>query len=223
MATKSMQIKPALTTKNDALEQLLRYCHRRRYPSKSFIIRPGDSGDTLYLITEGSVAVSMHNKEAGHDIVLAYLNKGDFIGEMGVFMGPAIRDVTVMTREASQLAEVGYDRLHRLLRGELSAYALDIVHALGRQLSSRLLSTSRKVGTLAFLDVTGRISHTLMELCRQPDAMSHPDGMQIRITRQELGRIVGCSREMAGKVLKNLEQQGLLWVKGKTIVVLGAR
>jgi CRP/FNR family cyclic AMP-dependent transcriptional regulator len=47
--------------------------------------------------------------------------------------------------------------------------------------------------------------------------------MQIRITRQEISRIVGCSREMAGRVLKDLQQQGLIWVKGKTIVVYGAR
>lgn len=218
-----MQIKIIPPVKNEALEQLLRYCHRRRYPSKRVIIRPGDSGDTLYYIAEGSVTVSMHSDIAGHDIVLTYLNKGDFIGEIGVFMGPMTRDVTVATREASQLAEVSYSRLHQLLKGELSEFAVAILYTLGRQLSNRLMTTSRKVATLAFLDVTGRIAHTLMDLCRQPDAMTHPDGMQIRITRQEIARIVGCSREMAGKVLKNLEEQGLLTVKGKTIVVLGAR
>jgi CRP/FNR family cyclic AMP-dependent transcriptional regulator len=53
--------------------------------------------------------------------------------------------------------------------------------------------------------------------------MTHPDGMQIRITRQELGRIVGCSREMVGRVLKSLESQNLISVKGKTIVVFGTR
>ena len=50
--------------------------------------------------------------------------------------------------------------------------------------------------------------------------MTHPEGMQIRITRQELGKIVGCSREMAGRVLKALRQDGLIEVAGKTIVVL---
>jgi len=53
--------------------------------------------------------------------------------------------------------------------------------------------------------------------------MTHPDGMQIKITRQEIGRIVGCSREMVGRVLKVLEQQDLVWVKGKTMVVHGTR
>jgi CRP/FNR family cyclic AMP-dependent transcriptional regulator len=53
--------------------------------------------------------------------------------------------------------------------------------------------------------------------------MTHPDGMQIKVTRQELGKIVGCSREMAGRVLKNLEEEGLVAVSGKTMVVLGTR
>ena len=53
--------------------------------------------------------------------------------------------------------------------------------------------------------------------------MTHPDGMQIKITRQEIGRIVGCSREMVGRVLKTLEEQGLVDVKGKTMVVFGTR
>ena len=82
---------------------------------------------------------------------------------------------------------------------------------------------STKVSDLAFLDVTGRVARTLLELTKQPDAMTHPDGMQIKITRQEIGRIVGCSREMVGRVLKTLEDQGLVRVKGKTMVVFGTR
>ena len=49
-----------------------------------------------------------------------------------------------------------------------------------------------------------------MDLCNEPDAMTHPQGMQIKVSRQELSRLVGCSREMAGRVLKVLEEQGLL-------------
>jgi CRP/FNR family cyclic AMP-dependent transcriptional regulator len=208
-----------LPESNEALTQLLQHCHRRRYPAKATIIRAGDEGGTLFYVVEGSCAVSMHNKESDEDIVLAYLNRGDFIGEIGVFVGPMVRDVNVRTREPSQLAEIGYDRLHHLLTGELSAHAVAILSILARQVSSRLLYTSRKVRSLAFLDVSGRIAHALLDLSSQPDALTHPDGMQIRVTRQELGRIVGCSREMAGRVLKALEEQKLIRVRGKTIVV----
>jgi len=91
------------------------------------------------------------------------------------------------------------------------------------QLAFRLRKTSRKVSDLAFTDVQGRVARTLLDLCKEPDAMTHPDGMQIKITRQELGRIVGCSREMVGRVLKSLEEHHLITAAGKTIVVFGTR
>jgi CRP/FNR family cyclic AMP-dependent transcriptional regulator len=67
------------------------------------------------------------------------------------------------------------------------------------------------------------VAHAIMDLCGEPDAMTHPEGMQIKVSRQELSRLVGCSREMAGRVLKVLEEQGLLRATGKTIVVFNAR
>lgn len=161
--------------------------------------------------------------EDGHEIILDYLNKGAFIGEMGLFVAQPTRSVRVRTRTPCELAEISYTKLNQLLDAELKEHIKGILYAFGSQLTHRLLLTSRKVGRLAFLDVTGRIANTLLDLCQQPDAMTHPDGMQIRITRQEIGRIVGCSREMAGRVLKNLEDEGLITVKGKTIVVLGVR
>jgi CRP/FNR family transcriptional regulator, cyclic AMP receptor protein len=85
------------------------------------------------------------------------------------------------------------------------------------------LMTSRKFSDLAFMDVEGRIARTLLELCKEPDAITHPDGMQLHISRQEIGRLVGCSREMAGRVLKELENKKLLTAHGKTIVVFGTR
>ena len=98
-----------------------------------------------------------------------------------------------------------------------------LVFELATQLANRLDRTNRKLGDLAFVDVTGRVAHAIMDLCNEPDAMTHPDGMQIKVSRQELSRLVGCSREMAGRVLKVLEEQGLVSASGKTIVVFGAR
>ena len=106
---------------------------------------------------------------------------------------------------------------------QLAREDADILFTVSAQIAGRLRATTRKVGDLAFLDVTGRVAGTLLDLCKQPDAMTHPDGMQIKVTRQEIGRIVGCSREMVGRVLKNLEEQGLVSVKGKTMVVYGTR
>jgi len=205
-----------LGTGNPTIDRFLTHCHRRRYPAKTNIIYAGDKPETLYFIIKGSVTVLIE-EEQGREMVLAYLNAGDFFGEMGLF-SDAARSAWVRTRTECELAEISYVHFRQLAQEDP-----EILFQLASQMAARLRNTSRKVSDLAFLDVTGRIAATLLELSKQPDAMTHPDGMQIRITRQELGRIVGCSREMAGRVLKNLEEQGLISVSGKTIVVFGTR
>lgn len=200
-----------------AIERFLEHCHRRQYPAKSLIIYAGDKPDVLYYIVEGSVSVLIED-DTGREIVLSYLNAGDFFGEMGLFGGENNRSAFVRAKSKCELAEISYSRFN-----QLSEKDPDILFELASQMALRLRKTSQKVGNLAFMDVTGRVARTLMDLSQEPDAMTHPDGMQIRITRQELGRIVGCSREMVGRVLKNLEEQGLITAKGKTIVVFGAR
>lgn len=201
---------------NPTLQLFLEHCHRKRYPHRSVIIHEGDSPDTLYYITDGSVRVMIED-DSGHEMVLAYLNKGDFFGEMGLFDIDR-RSALVVARENCELAEMSYPKFRILAKQDP-----EILFALSSQMAARLKQTSRKVINLAFLDVAGRIAHTLLELAKQPDAMTHPDGMQIRITRQEIAKYVGCSREMAGRVLKELQDQGLIHAHGKTIVVHGTR
>jgi len=202
---------------NPTITNFLEHCHRRRYPSKSLIIYAGDKPDVLYYIMDGSVTVLIED-ESGHEIVLAYLNAGDFFGEMGLFQHESNRSAFVRAKSQCELAEISYSRFR-----QLSETDPKILFELSSQMALRLRKTSRKVGDLAFMDVTGRVAHALIELCKEPDAMTHPDGMQIRITRQELGKIVGCSREMVGRVLKSMEEQELLTAAGKTIVVFGTR
>jgi CRP/FNR family transcriptional regulator, cyclic AMP receptor protein len=205
------------------LEPFLAQCHTKNYDKNVEFIRQGQAAESLYYLIDGSVSALMFDEEERRELMLAYINKGEFIGEMGLFIPQNMRSVIIRTRTKCKVAEITYQRLDRLLNDELKEVAKELLYAIGEQLSTRLQVTSRKVGHLAFLDVTGRIAGTLLDLCKQPDAMTHPDGMQIRVTRQELGRIVGCSREMAGRVMKNLEEQGLVSVKGKTIVVFGTR
>ena len=201
---------------NPTIGRFLAHCHRRRYPTKTVIIYAGDKPDVLYFVVRGSVSVLI--EDDGNEIVLAYLNAGDFFGEMGLFDETQERTAWVRARSQCEIAEISYAKFRRLAQEDP-----EILFLLASQMACRLRRTSSNVGRLAFMDVSGRIAGTLLDLCKEPDAVTHPDGMQIRITRQELGRIVGCSREMAGRVLKSLESQGLISAKGKTIVVFGTR
>ncbi len=202
---------------DDSIQRFLEHCHRKNYPAKSTLIRQGDPSHELFYVVKGSVTVMLEDDE-GHELVLAYLNPGDFFGEIGLFNEHVNRSALVRAKTQCDIAQISYDKLK-----SIPAVFPDLLFAIASQLATRLRRMNRKVGDLAFMDVSGRVARSLLDLCKEPDAMTHPDGMQIRITRQELGRIVGCSREMVGRVLKNLEEQHLLSVSGKTIVVFGVR
>ena len=210
-------VSPVLSPHIDNVDEFLNHCDRRRFPAKSTLIHAGDASNSLYYIVEGSVMV-MIEEDDDKEIIVAYLNKGDFFGEIGLFDDQQGRSARVKAKTACEIAEISYAKFL-----DVNKTNPEFLFAVGTQMANRLRATTRKVGDLAFVDVTGRVARTLLDLCKQPDAMTHPDGMQIKITRQEIGRIVGCSREMAGRVLRTLEEQGLLVAKGKTMVVFGTR
>lgn len=204
------------------IERFLAHCHRRRYPARTDIFRPGDPASTLYYVISGSVSI-ITEEDDDRELVLGYYGSGEFVGEMGLFIESETREVILRTRSQCELAEVSYERLHQFLQSSLSADTPRILYSIGSQLSRRLLDTTRKASRLAFLDVSDRIVRTLHDLAREPEAMSHPQGTQLRVSRQELARLVGCSREMAGRVLKKLEADGTLHARGKTVVLYGTR
>ncbi|MDG1311479.1 MAG: cAMP-activated global transcriptional regulator CRP [Porticoccaceae bacterium] len=206
-----------LTPHIDNVEAFLSHCHRRRYPAKSTIIYAGDQGDTPFYIIKGSVTVVIEDDSDGKEMILAYLNPGDFVGEMGLF-DQEHRSAWIRTKTECEVGEISYGKFI-----ELSHKHPEFLFAISKQIVQRLRDTTRKVSDLAFLDVTGRVARTLLGLCKEPDAMTNPDGMQIKITRQEIGRFVSCSREMVGRVLKDLEERELVSVAGKTKVVFGTR
>lgn len=201
-----------------AVEWFLTHCHIHRYPPKTILIHSGENADTLYYVMQGTVAVYIKDEE-GKEMILTHLNEGEFIGEINLFDDEEqTRTAWVRTKGSCEIAEISYKKFKQIV--QLNP---DILMYLATQMAKRLRHTSAQVSNLAFLDVAGRIAQTLLELAKMPEAMTHPEGMQIKITRQEIGQMVGCSRETVGRVLKMLEDDKLISAHGKTIVVYGTR
>ena len=124
----------------------------------------------------------MVKDEDGKEMILTYLGQGDFFGEAGLFEEGQLRSAWIKAKSACEVAEISYRKFRQLIQANP-----EILMYLTAQLARRLQNTSRQVSNLAFLDVTGRIAQTLLNLAKMPEAMTHPDGMQIKITRQEIG------------------------------------
>ena len=103
-----------LTPHIENVEEFLSHCHRRRYPAKSTIIYAGDQGDTLYYIIKGSVTVMIEDDSDGKEIILAYLNPGDFFGEMGLFDNMDSRSAWVKAKSECEVAEISYTKFREI-------------------------------------------------------------------------------------------------------------
>lgn len=212
----------AKTINYAAVEELCRYSEIHHYPKKGIIIRSGETADSLLYLIKGCVTVTVQD-DNGKEVVLTYLNAGDFIGEIGVFYRVKHRVAYVRARTPCEVAEIKYQRLEQLFQGELKHVESDILTAIGLQLAQRLLKTTRRVTQLAHMDVTGRVARILLDLCREPQAMSHPEGTQLHISRREIGRMAGCSRETVGRILQQMAEEGMIAVSGMDIVVYHSR
>ena len=199
------------------IDRYLSYCEVVKHPAKKTIISTGDDGQTLYYIIKGTITVLVED-DNGREIILAYLSEGDFFGELGIYSeDKKARTACVKARTDCEVGELSYQRFH-----ELAKIYPSLMQALDSQVADRLRTTTRKVLDLAFLDVTGRVASCLLDLCRLPEAIEVDNGVQIKVSRQEIARIVGCSREMAGRILKDMQDMGLLEAHGMTVVLFGA-
>jgi len=199
-----------------AINRFLSYCRIRAVPSKTVVIHAGDLPDVLYYIISGSVEVMIEDEE-GNEMVLAYLNRGQFFGEMGLFYEQPTRSAWVRTRNQCELAEMTYPRFR-----QIAAESPGLVFELATQLATRLDRTNRK-------------------LAISPSSMSPPRGSRHHGSVRRTGRHDAPGRHAdqgqpsgalaPGRLLARdggpgaqvLEEQGLLRATGKTIVVFNAR
>lgn len=198
----------------EPLRRLLGNCERRRYSAKAVIIAQDDVSRHLFFLIKGSATVRMR-MPSGNYLVLRTIHAGEFFGEAGLFENDPLNTAAVRAKVACEIACISHARV--LADPELLA---DLLPRLAPQLAMRLERSYLKAAEMAFDDTETRVSKTLRDLARAPDAVPHADGSAISVTRTELGSMTGASREAVGRVLMRMQQQGLVRTKGYTMVVL---
>ena len=196
-------------------EEFLEHCERLSMKSRAVVFRQGEPSENLYLILDGSASVIVDDiEDSGQEMVVSCLNPGEFFGEMGLFKEEH-GTPNLVTRTPCEFGRINYQDFH-----VIQQQFPDVLCALTTHIGQRQKNTIRKLAYLTFIYAYGGIHRLLIQLTTLPEAMTHPDGLQIRVTRQELGKLVGCSHEMTGRVLKMLEGDSLIIVAGKMIVIL---
>ena len=187
-----------------------------KFRQRDSILHPDEPDDRIHMVLDGVVTLQTYT-ENGRQIINDYLGRGFFFNE-SVLTHSQGADFWANSKGGCAIASITKERFVAV--GMMYPMLLKV---LADQLIERLCTADHKACDLAFLDVSGRVANALQLLAKGPCAITHPDGMQIRMTRQEIGLIVGCSREMVGRAIKTLADEGVIEVNGKNIVIRGTR
>ncbi len=193
----------------DERDALTRRLNIRQLPKNTVIILDGDESDSLYIILAGKVKVFLTDEE-GKEVILNYQGPGQYFGEMAL-LDESPRSASVITLESSKIAVLSKHDFMQCL-SEHPKIAMSII----RHLTTRLRSLTDKVKNLALMNVYGRVTHTLIDL-------SELEGdnrvVSERLTQQELANLVGASREMVTRILKDLTKGGYIDIQNKKITI----
>ena len=181
------------------------------YPPHVLLAQESGPGDSLYVILSGSVKVYVSH-ENGDEVILAFLGPGEVFGEMALVDNHR-RSASVMTVEPCRLLSVSKTAFRECL-----AKNPDIAFNLIKTLSGRIRLLNDNIKSLALLDVYGRIARTLLQLA-QPSGPSWV--VSQRLTHQDIANMVGSSREMVSRIMKDLERGGYIGMNAdKQIVII---
>jgi len=193
----------ALLTESQA-QQIADAVIKRRFKRGDRIVEQGLKSNALYIILSGRARV-LASDTRGREVILATLQPGDYIGEMSLIDNEP-HSATVRAEVQTDVLMLGRSEFARCMPESSS-----MAYAVMRVLVQRLRHSVRNIESLALMDVYGRLARVLLE-----NAQRDANGSLVihdKISRLDLAKMVGASREMVTRVMKDLEQRGFVTVR----------
>jgi CRP/FNR family cyclic AMP-dependent transcriptional regulator len=178
------------------------------YNKNTIIINQNDETDSLYVILSGKVKVFVSGED-GREVLLNYQEPGEYFGEMSL-IDRQPRAASVMTVEPSRLMVIARGDFLRCLASN-PEIALNLIEPM----SSRIRMLAENVSNLALLDVYGRVARTLLQNAVEEDGVLKTG----KLTQQDIADMVGASRAMVSRILKDLKTGGYIKIDKKRIII----
>ena len=173
---------------------------KRRYRRGEIVVEQGKKSNALFILLNGRARV-LTSDSRGREVILAVLEAGDYVGEMSLIDNQS-HSATVRCEVQSDMLILGRPEFARCLPENSS-----LSYAIMRGLVSRLRAADRQIESLALLDVYGRVARALLDMAEEGAEFKL---IRNKVSRQDLAKVVGASREMVSRVMKDLEERGFI-------------
>ncbi|MEJ6000489.1 Crp/Fnr family transcriptional regulator [Paucibacter sediminis] len=186
---------------------------KRRFKRGEMIVEQGTKSNALFILLNGRARVLTADTR-GREVILAVLQPGDYVGEMSLIDGEP-HSATVRAEVQTDMLVLGRMEFSRCLPDSSS-----LSYAILRGLVARLRNADRQIESLALLDVYGRVARTLLDMSEEEKGIKIIRG---KVSRQDMAKVVGASREMVSRVMKDLEDRGVIETLENGSVVIKER
>ncbi|MEO7106450.1 MAG: Crp/Fnr family transcriptional regulator [Rhodoferax sp.] len=185
-------------------EALSATVYKKRFKRGEILVEQGRMSNALYIVLTGRTRVLMTDSK-GREVILATLKSGDYVGEMSLIDNEP-HSATVVADQQVDVLVLARDSFLRCL-GE----NIEMAHSVMRVLVQRLRKASENISSLALVGVYGRVAKVLLDSALPDDT----GALLIRdkVSRQDIAKMVGASREMVSRVMKDFEEQGFIEVQ----------
>ncbi|WP_415912714.1 cyclic nucleotide-binding domain-containing protein [Neptuniibacter sp. QD37_11] len=183
----------------------------KKIPKNQAFVVQGEEAMSLFYIISGCVSVSLIN-QAGEEFIVATIPPGLFVGEMGLFGKEKLRSATLVAESELHVAEMTYPQFMHYIEDDIAPITL-----ICEQMASRIADTTSNASYFVNNSTKERLFIKLKALASLPSADTENGWVYTKKTRHELGRMVGCTREHANNLVKELEREGKVKLKGFSI------
>jgi len=192
-----------------ALAEIEQHGSIKSYPKNVVVINQDDQTCSLYVILSGSVKVYISGED-GREAVLNHQSAGDYFGDLAL-IDKQPRVASVMTTESSRFMVISREDFMACLSRN-PEIAINLI----KPMTMRMRMLAKNVSNLALLDVYGRVARILLE---QAEEQENGEMVTAKLTQQEIADMVGASRAMVSRILKDLKLGGYISVDKKRISI----
>jgi len=174
------------------LQELEKISVVRNYPKNTILFMEGDENNQLFIIQSGKVSVYV-NGDDGKQVILNFMSDGEYFGELSL-LDRKPRSASVMTVTDCRFMTISRANFQQFLEDN-PVFSLNIMEGL----VSKVRELTGNVKNLALLDVYGRVADVLTRLSDGDNCIANP-----KMTHQDIANMVGASREMVSRIMKEL-------------------
>ena len=194
----------------DALEQ---EALTTTYPTGAVLFAEGQAPRGVFIVRRGRVKLSVCGSD-GRTLILRIVEPGCPLGVAAVVSGRQY-EATAEIQEPSEISFLRHSDLLRLMRlhGELALWVT-------QHISRDYASTCREIRDLILSDsASEKLARLLVGWLDQNTKSRNPSQMKLALTHEEIGQMIGSSRETVSRLFAGFKKQRLIEQNGSTLVI----